>query len=75
MTSDKDFGGLVFRHGLEAIAVVLLRIDAPSEAERLAVIERFWPRIEPVIVGHFVTVTARSVRKTPLPRGRGCGSA
>lgn len=67
LTSDKDFGELVFRLGLRAVGVVLLRIDVPTEAERLAVVQTFWPAIEPVVAGHLVTVTTTRVRRTPLP--------
>jgi len=66
MTSDTDFGELVYRLGEPAFGVVLLRIDVATEAERLAVIERFWASIEPAIPGHFVTVTAKRVRRSPL---------
>jgi predicted nuclease of predicted toxin-antitoxin system len=67
MTSDKDFGELVFRMNEPAVGVILLRIDVPSEAERLAVIQKFWSRIESSAAGHFVVVTAKTVRRTPLP--------
>ncbi len=67
LTSDRDFGELVFRLGLPAQGVILLRIDVPSETERLNVITRFWPDIEKSVTGYFVTVTAKRVRRTPLP--------
>jgi predicted nuclease of predicted toxin-antitoxin system len=66
MTSDTDYGELVFRLGEPAFGVLLLRIDVPTEAERLAVLERFWAKIEPAIPGHFVTVTTKRVRRSPL---------
>lgn len=67
LTSDQDFGELVFRLGLPAVGVVLLRIDVPSEFERASVFERYWPAIERAVVGHFVTVSVKRVRRTPLP--------
>ena len=67
MTADKDFGELVFRMGHRSAGVILLRIDVASERERLEVLERFWPRIESAAPDHFVVVTARRVRRTPLP--------
>jgi predicted nuclease of predicted toxin-antitoxin system len=67
LTSDKDFGELVFRLGLRAVGVVLLRIDVATETERLSVVQTFWPDIEQAVAGHFVTVTARRVRRIPLP--------
>jgi predicted nuclease of predicted toxin-antitoxin system len=68
MTSDKDFGELVFRLQQPTFGVVLLRIDVPHEADRLAVLEHFWPAIESAVPGHFVVVTSKMVRKSPLPR-------
>lgn len=54
ITSDKDFGDLIFRAREAAIGVILLRIDVAREAERCAVLERFWSRIEPAVADHFV---------------------
>jgi predicted nuclease of predicted toxin-antitoxin system len=73
VTSDKDFGELIFRQRQPAAGVILLRISARTEAERLAVFERFWPRIEPVVAGHFVVVTSKNVRRSPLPFGPSAG--
>jgi predicted nuclease of predicted toxin-antitoxin system len=67
MTSDKDFGELVFRVGIPSAGVILLRIDVPTEMERFEVVKRFWPRIEKAAPGHFLVVTSRGVRRTPLP--------
>jgi predicted nuclease of predicted toxin-antitoxin system len=67
LTADKDFGELVFRVGQPSTGVILLRIDVPTERERLNVIVRLWPRIEPLTPDHFVVVTSRGIRRTPLP--------
>ena len=67
VTADKDFGELVFRTGAPAPGVILLRIDVASEAERLAVLQRLWPRIEPAASGHFLVITRHRVRRSPLP--------
>jgi predicted nuclease of predicted toxin-antitoxin system len=67
MTSDKDFGEMVFRQKKPAAGVVLLRIDVKHEADRLAVVERFWSQIEAAAPKHFVVVTSRTVGRTPLP--------
>jgi predicted nuclease of predicted toxin-antitoxin system len=67
MTSDKDFGELVFRLGQKSAGVILLRIDVPTEPERAAVVEKFWPQVEAAAPGHFVVVTTKGVRRTPLP--------
>ncbi|MGD2108793.1 MAG: DUF5615 family PIN-like protein [Phycisphaerae bacterium] len=67
LTADKDFGELVFRRLLTVPGVILLRLHVPSEAERVALFEEHWPVIERCSPGHFVVVTNRSVRRTPLP--------
>jgi predicted nuclease of predicted toxin-antitoxin system len=67
VTSDKDFGELVFRVKQRSAGVILLRIDVASEQERAAVVEKFWPQIEAAVPGHFVVVTSRTVRRSPLP--------
>jgi predicted nuclease of predicted toxin-antitoxin system len=67
MTSDKDFGELVFRLQQPAAGIILLRIAVQHEVERLAVLEKFWPDIERSVPAHFVVVTNRTVRRTPLP--------
>ena len=67
ITSDKDFGELVFRAGNAAAGIILLRIDVRQETERAAVIQYFWPQIELAALGHFVMVTAKTIRRTPLP--------
>src|SRR4051794_40700551 len=59
MTSDKDFGELVFRLGQQSAGVILLRIDVPTEQERFQIVKRFWPAIEGAAPDHFVVVTSR----------------
>jgi predicted nuclease of predicted toxin-antitoxin system len=67
MTSDKDFGELVFRQHETAPGVLLLRIDVRTERQRLDVLQKFWSCIEPAAAGHFVVVTSKTVRRSPLP--------
>lgn len=69
LTADKDFGELVFQRMLPAVGVVLLRLRAVTESDRLALFVGHWPRVRPVMHGHFVVVTNRRVRRTPLPQG------
>jgi len=68
LTADKDFGELVYRRLLAVPGVVLLRLRTASEAERLALFRRHWPAVERSVPGHFVVVTNRTVRRSPLPR-------
>ncbi len=67
LTADKDFGELVFRRLLAVPGVILLRLRVPSEAERLALFQRHWPAVAGAVAGHFVVVTNRAVRRSPLP--------
>ncbi len=67
LTADKDFGELIFRRALPAFGVVLLRLRAPGEVDRCALFRKHWPVIEQCAEGHFVVVTNRRVRRTPLP--------
>lgn len=66
LTADKDFGELVFRRHLPAIGVVLVRLRAASERERLALFQQHWPMIEERVVGHFVVATNRRIRRRLL---------
>jgi predicted nuclease of predicted toxin-antitoxin system len=66
LTADKDFGELIFKRALPAVGVVLLRFTVASEAERLALLQRFWPIIERSAPGHFVVVTDRAIRRAPI---------
>jgi predicted nuclease of predicted toxin-antitoxin system len=67
LTADKDFGELCFLRLMPCSGVVLLRLTAASESARLAVFRQFWPTIEQNVQGHFVVVTDKSVRRSPLP--------
>jgi predicted nuclease of predicted toxin-antitoxin system len=67
LTADKDFGELCFRRLVPNAGVILLRLGAPSEIERVEIVKRLWPLIEPNGFGHFTVVTDRSIRRSPLP--------
>jgi predicted nuclease of predicted toxin-antitoxin system len=67
LTADKDFGELVFRQLLPVRGVILLRFRLPSEAERLAALQRHWSTIQRSVPDHFVVVTNHAVRRSPLP--------
>jgi predicted nuclease of predicted toxin-antitoxin system len=40
LTQDKDFGSLVFVHRLPSTGVLLIRVDAAAEADRVARVEK-----------------------------------
>lgn len=67
ITSDKDFGTLVYRSQLSSNGVILLRIDVRHEVERVEVLRKHWGAVEGFQPGSFVVVTTRSVRRADLP--------
>jgi predicted nuclease of predicted toxin-antitoxin system len=70
LTSDKDFGELVFRDGLTTHGVILLRLVDLTVAEALARLRRAWSVIEANPTGRFFVVTQRRVRVRSLPPRR-----
>jgi len=66
LTSDLDFGELVFRYGARTSGVVLLRLRAPTEAQLLNLFRKRWDSVEPKAAGHFTVVSNRRIRVRPL---------
>jgi hypothetical protein len=52
---------------LPSAGVILLRLSAASEGERLDIFRQLWPAIERHAAGHFVVVTDTRVRRSRLP--------
>jgi predicted nuclease of predicted toxin-antitoxin system len=67
LTSDKDFGELVFRNRMNSHGVVLLRLYNHSLADRIARLESTWSSIEANFAGKFIVVTPKKVRVRSLP--------
>jgi predicted nuclease of predicted toxin-antitoxin system len=67
ITSDKDFGALVFHRVIPAVGVLLIRYEASSESQRLAMLQRDWLQIERLVVGRFVVATNSQLRASALP--------
>lgn len=67
LTSDRDFGELVFRHGLRPTGLVYLRLRAESPTELLAQFQRAWLAVAERVVGAFVVITPGPIRVRPLP--------
>ena len=67
LTSDKDFGDLIFRDRLNSHGAVLLRLKNLGVEERLRRLERCWSAVEAHPVGHFIVITPQRVRVRPLP--------
>jgi predicted nuclease of predicted toxin-antitoxin system len=67
LTSDKDFGELVFRDGLNSHGIVLLRLADLTVAEALVRLQGVWSVIEANPAGQLIVVTENKVRVRPLP--------
>jgi predicted nuclease of predicted toxin-antitoxin system len=70
LTSDKDFGELVFRDRLTSHGVVLLRLDDMTVTERIARLQTVWSVIEANPTGKFIVITDRKVRVRALATGQ-----
>ncbi len=66
ITSDRDFGELVFRHGARPAGVVYLRLGALTPAELLARFQAAWAAIESRAAGSFIVLTPGPIRVRPL---------
>lgn len=66
ITSDRDFGELVFRRGLRPPGVALLRIRASSSAEFLTAFAAQWPSIEAHLAGKFLVISRGRIRVRPI---------
>ena len=69
LTADLDFGEMVFRQRLLSTGIVLIRVRAASQKERLRIFQAHWPGIERRLQGGFVVVGNRKTRVRPLPTG------
>jgi predicted nuclease of predicted toxin-antitoxin system len=66
VTSDKDFGELVFVHSIACPGVVLIRVALAKETDRVAHVRAVWPIVMSRLPGSFVTITTSGVRARPL---------
>ncbi len=69
LTSDKDFGELIFRDRLTSHGVILLRLGDMTLADRLARLEGVWPTVEAHPGGKFLVITPTKVRVRDLGTG------
>ena len=67
LTSDADFGNLVFHGHAKARGVVLFRLEKMPIADRIARIAFVWSVIEANSRGKFIVVTETRVRVRRLP--------
>jgi len=66
LTSDKDFGELVFVHSIPCPGVTLIRVALADESDRVAYVRKVWPLVMSRLPGSFVTITLAGVRARPL---------
>jgi predicted nuclease of predicted toxin-antitoxin system len=62
VTSDKDFGELIFRDRLHSHGIVLIRMQRLSLRERLARLRAVWSTVEANPQGKFIVITEGRVR-------------
>jgi predicted nuclease of predicted toxin-antitoxin system len=65
ITSDKDFGELVFREKRPHCGVILLRLSDPSAANHIRALERLLTTHADRVAGRFTVVTNTAVRISP----------
>lgn len=68
VTSDKDFGELVFVHGIACPGVVLIRLALANERDRVGHVRSVWPVVLSRLPGSFVTISTSGVRARPIQR-------
>ena len=66
VTSDKDFGELIFRDRLNSHGIVLIRMQRLSLRERLARLTAVWSIVEANPEGKFIVITEGRVRVRSL---------
>jgi predicted nuclease of predicted toxin-antitoxin system len=67
ITSDKDFGELVFVHSIPCPGVALIRVALADESDRVSFVRSVWPTVMSRLPGSFITITTSGVRARPLP--------
>lgn len=65
ITNDADFGGLVFRRGLTACGIALLRLSTNDSRKKARRLMDVLPTVEDRIEGHFIVVEGCSNQDTP----------
>jgi predicted nuclease of predicted toxin-antitoxin system len=66
ITSDKDFGELVFVHKIACPGVVLIRIALADEKDRVERVRSVLPLVLSRLPRSFITITAGTVRARPI---------
>ncbi|MBZ0258898.1 DUF5615 family PIN-like protein [bacterium] len=66
LTRDLDFGELAFRERVRTHGIVLLRIKAVNQYERLDIFQKSWSLISMDVSNNFIVVTNTKIRIRPL---------
>ena len=67
LTEDKDFGELTIRFGHECHGVILLALTDLPATERAARTIAALDALGDKLIGHFVVIERRRIRRRPLP--------
>ncbi len=68
LTSDLDFGELIYHKHLNASGVVLMRMDHLHISKRLERVQAVWSIVEANPSGKYIVITESKVRVRNLPR-------
>lgn len=66
ITSDRDFGEMIFRQRLNSFGIILLRFRSRAQSARLTTFISFWGEMQRRIQGHFIVATENRLRIRPL---------
>ncbi len=66
ITNDKDFGHLIFKYHLPAIAIILLRFNDESPALKIHAIKTILNLPKEKILNHFIVASENKIRIRPL---------
>ncbi|MEW6235610.1 MAG: DUF5615 family PIN-like protein [Candidatus Omnitrophota bacterium] len=66
LTRDLDFGELAYREKRAAFGIILLRLPAKNQWERLNLLRPWWPEIQSNAQGNFLVVAKDRLRIRPL---------
>jgi hypothetical protein len=66
MTFDRDIGRIMHSDPLPHPGIIYLRLRGRG-SDLWEAFTRFWPSIEPIAAGHFITVRNHQVRRRPIP--------
>lgn len=66
VTNDKDFGYLIFKSSIPALAIILLRFRDESPSLKINAIETILRLPEEKVLNHFIVASENKIRIRPL---------